>query len=368
MGLYLAENDDTPENSVKSARMERKYMQKRLKSFDCLKGLACIGVVFIHFNFEGNLGLAVKAFCRFSVPVFFCISGFFLLLNGTIEDGKIVNKIRHIFKITVGAGVFYCMFTVIINSLQSNDWRAKEFAISRLTADRIVKFFITNDPFLYSHLWFLMALIYCYVFVLLFFEGNRRLSWIKVMAPLLLIFYTVLQEFGDVLGITRSVWIPGTENRVYFYNLFVFRALPAILFGMLMNKYRSDIEKIKISKVVLAALVVLGGGIAVFERFAVGETQFFLGSYLMVASLFVLAIKVPDWKIEGLEYLGRELSLYIYILHIAVGRSMDMVARWFGAQKTIGYLYGKPFLILAVSVLISVFILKGKSAAMKVLR
>lgn len=343
-------------------------MQKRLKSFDCLKGLACIGVVFIHFNFEGNLGLAVKAFCRFGVPVFFCISGFFLLLNGSIDDGKIVNKIRHISKITVGAGVFYCIFTVIINSFQSKDWSAKEFAISRLTADRIVKFFITNDPFLYSHLWFLMALIYCYAFVLLFFERNRRLSWIKVMAPLLLVLYTSLQEFGDILGITRSAWIPGTENRIYFYNLFVFRALPAILFGVLMNKHRRKIEKIPVSNAVLVSLVPLGGGIAILERFAIGETQFFLGSYLMVASLFVLAIKVPDWKIKGLEYLGRELSMYIYILHIAVGRSMDMVARLFSAQKMIGYLYGRPFLILAVSVLISVLILKGKRAAMKVLR
>lgn len=360
----MAETDGTSEDPIKFVG-ERKRMQKRLKSFDCLKGLACIGVVFIHFNFEGNLGLAVKAFCRFGVPVFFCISGFFLLSNGTINDEKIVNKIRHIFKITVGASVFH---TVIINSIQSQNWCAKEFAISRLTADRIVKFFITNDPFLYAHLWFLMALIYCYIFVLLFFDKNRRLSWIKVMAPVLLILYSVLQEFGDIIGITRSVWIPGTENRVYFYNLFLFRALPAILFGILMNKYRSGIEKIPVSKVILIALVLLGGSIAVFERFTIGETQFFLGSYLMVTSLFVLAIKLPDWKMTALEYLGRELSMYIYILHIAVGRTMDMVAQSFGVQKMIGYLYGKPFLISAVSILISVFLVNGKKVVVEVLR
>lgn len=343
-------------------------MQKRLKSFDCLKGLACIAVVFIHFNFEGNLGLAVKSFCRFGVPVFFCISGFFLLSNGTINDEKIVNKIRHIFKIIIGASVFYGVFTVIVNSLQSKNWCAKEFAISRLTADRIVKFFITNDPFLYAHLWFLMALIYCYVFVLLFFDKNKRLSWIKVMAPVLLILYSALQEFGDILGITRSVWIPGTENRVYFYNLFLFRALPAILFGILMSKYRSSIEKIQVPKVVLVPLVLLGGSIAVLERFTIGETQFFLGSYLMVASLFALAIKLPDWKMTALEYLGRELSMYVYILHIAVGRIMDMVAYSFGVQKMVGYLYGKPFLILIVSILISFLLVNGKKVVMEVLR
>ncbi|WP_366934307.1 acyltransferase family protein [Pyramidobacter sp.] len=49
----------------------------RIQSFDALKGIACIAVVFIHYNFPGNLGLAVKAFCRLGVPVFFVISGYF---------------------------------------------------------------------------------------------------------------------------------------------------------------------------------------------------------------------------------------------------------------------------------------------------
>ena len=343
-------------------------MGKRVKSFDCLKGLACIAVVFIHFNFEGDLGLAVKAFCRFGVPVFFCISGFFLLSDGTVNDGKIVDKIRHVFGIAVGAGIFYFAFTVLINSLQSSRWDMKKFAVSRLTADRITKFFITNDPFLYSHLWFLRGLIYCYAFVLLFFAKNRRLTWIKWMAPLLLIAYTCLQEFGGLLGIRRSVWIPGTENRVYFYNLFLFRALPAVLFGVLMNQYRDRIERLPVKKAVLAALAVLGGFLAVWERFAIGESQFFLGSYVTVAALFTLALKMPDWQPTGLGYMGRELSMYIYILHIAVGRVMDMAARILGVRETAGYLYGKPFMVLAASILLAICLAEGKKAIKKVLR
>ena len=46
----------------------------RWNSIDCIKGLACIAIVLIHYNFPGDLGLAVKAFCRFGVPIFFITS------------------------------------------------------------------------------------------------------------------------------------------------------------------------------------------------------------------------------------------------------------------------------------------------------
>lgn len=48
----------------------------RMNSIGVIKGLACIAVVFIHYNFPGNLGIAVKSFCRFGVPVFFFVSFF----------------------------------------------------------------------------------------------------------------------------------------------------------------------------------------------------------------------------------------------------------------------------------------------------
>ena len=129
-------------------------MKKRWNSFDCLKGLACIAVVLIHFNFEGNFGIAVKTFCRFGVPVFLVTSGFFFLSNGKMDDGKVARKMRHILKLALAAGIFYAMFTITINSVTNGNWEMKRYASERLTADRITKFFVTNDPFVYSHLWF----------------------------------------------------------------------------------------------------------------------------------------------------------------------------------------------------------------------
>lgn len=96
-------------------------MRKRWDSFDLAKGLACIAVVFIHYNFTDNLGLAVKSFCRFGVPVFFITSGFFFLNDGKIDEAKVVRKIRHILKICVYSGIFYAFFTIIINRISDKN-------------------------------------------------------------------------------------------------------------------------------------------------------------------------------------------------------------------------------------------------------
>ena len=51
------------------------HKSMRWNSLDCLKGIACIAVVLIHYNISGGnipawIGAYTKALCRFAVPVF----------------------------------------------------------------------------------------------------------------------------------------------------------------------------------------------------------------------------------------------------------------------------------------------------------
>lgn len=328
-------------------------MQQRWNSFDVLKGLACIAVVFIHFNFDGNLGLIVKACCRFGVPVFFITSGFFFLSNGQVDDTKVASKIRHIARLILFSGVFYAVFTVVFNSISSENWDIIAYTTQTVTATKLVKFFITNDPFVYSHLWFLMGLLYCYIFMLLLFSKNKRLSYLKLLAPCLLIIYTCLQEFGSVLGIQRSIAITGMESRIYLFNLFLFRALPFFFFGILLRQYSQKITKIPLNKIAAVIIIMLGATISVLERFFIGETQFFVGTYLMLVAFFVIAIKHPNLNIKWLRYIGCELSLYIYIFHIAIGRIVDLLAREIGFKDTVVYAYGRAPSILILSLILA---------------
>ena len=102
---------------------------------------------------------------------------------------------------------------------------------------------------------------------------------------------------------------------------------------------KAGIAGLPLPGTVLLLLALLGNSLAVFEHFATGrDAQFYLGSYVAVAALLVWAVKVPNpqGKLCGaLEYLGREMSMLIYILHIPVGKTVDWLAKingWYGNQ------------------------------------
>ena len=331
-------------------------MRERWCSFDCLKGLACAAVVLIHYNFDGDLGIAVKAFCRFGVPVFFMISGFFFLTDEGMNEVIVIKKIRHILRILFAAGIFYGIFTILFNIIVDKEWNLYEFVIKHITAGKIVKFFISNDPFIYSHLWFLMALVYCYSFSLILFEKNKNLSWSKILAPLLLFCYSLLQEFGRLLDIQRSVPIPEVEEHVYLFNIFIFRALPFFLFGVVLRIYKPIVEKIPISSTVLFVFALSGGICAIFERFFIDESQFFIGTYITVAALFILSIRERTYNNKALAYIGRELSLYIYVLHIAIGKGLDFAFQKLNIIERHIYASGRGVIILCSSIFIAAII------------
>ena len=49
---------------------------------DFIKGVACVFVVFMHCEFPGIMGIVVQAVSRFSVPLFFMVSGYFCFRSG----------------------------------------------------------------------------------------------------------------------------------------------------------------------------------------------------------------------------------------------------------------------------------------------
>lgn len=328
----------------------------RWNSFDCIKGLACIAIVLIHYNFPGDVGFATKAFCRFGVPVFFITSGFFFMYNGAMDDAKTVKKIRHICMILFSSATFYAIFAVFENIIRNPNWNMRQFIAQKATADRIVKLFVTNDPLVYSHLWFMLALIYCYVFALLFFNSKKCVSLSLLAAPLLLVVHNVLQEFGGFDRLKTSFAIPGSEGRIYLYNLFILRALPFFLIGIIIRKYMDYIKKIPANRYVLFLIFIAGGLLAIKEHFTFREDQFYIGNYMMVATLILFAIKNPTYENKVLKYLGRELSMYIYILHIAVGRVLDIVASENGIKEGLFYQYGRAAAVLVTTIFISAIV------------
>lgn len=333
----------------------------RWNSLDCLKGIACIAVVLIHYNISGGnmpawIGACTKAVCRFAVPVFLCISGFFFV-GKSYSVEKTVKKLKHILKLALTTGIFYAVYTVVWNGvMHGSKWDLGAFVAETITGDSIIKLLLTHDPFEYSHLWYLIAMVWCYVFMLLVYTEKRR-KLIYLLGPVLLAGYACMQEFRLL---TTSVAVPGMESRIFLFNSFLFRALPFFIFGMIFREYQQKVEKLPLNTLTLAMIVAVGVALELLEWRRFGDCQFYVGSYMIVFAMMVFAIKHPQMEVKPLVHLGRDLSMNVYIFHIAVGKLVDIIgkyARWWGKDP---YYIARPLMVLVGTLLLAEVIFQVK--------
>lgn len=333
----------------------------RWNSLDCLKGIACIAVSLIHFNWTGSsippyVGASIKAMCRFAVPVFLCISGFFLAPGQRIDAARVVKQLKRILMLFLSASCFYGVYTYAWNLLSGDAWEPTAYAAETITGDKVVKLFLTHDPFVYSHLWFLLALLCCYAFILLFLSGEKRFP-VYALAPVLLIAYACMQQFKVL---PTSIQLAGMESRIYLFNSFLFRALPFVLFGMIFRYQLIRIQRMTIKRRWLILLAIAGCLSGAIERVYFGECQFYIGSYVTAFAMMVCALQDPSSSTPILQHIGRDLSLYVYIFHIAVGNGLDVVARYAHFANSVLYDLFSPLIVIAGSLIFAELLFQCK--------
>ena len=146
---------------------EKKSNQKNL-ILNVEKLIAAYMVVFIHVSFPGRFGTAIVCLARFAVPFFFIVSGYFShekFNQDNIE--KIDKKIRTTGLLYLESIGFYLLIVLgmLRNSEQFITWLSAE-----LNYKAIIKWLFFNkfNNIELEHLWFIGALLYCYIFFALF--------------------------------------------------------------------------------------------------------------------------------------------------------------------------------------------------------
>lgn len=85
---------------------------ERSWQFDFLKGISCIFVIFLHCRFPGMVGDIIIYACRFPVPIFFMISGYYCYAK---ESTRIKRRAFGILKMLLLTELFYglwnCLYT-----------------------------------------------------------------------------------------------------------------------------------------------------------------------------------------------------------------------------------------------------------------
>ena len=180
----------------------------------------------------------------------------------SLDSRSINRKIKHILIIVTKASLFYFLFDIVWQYLRNplidySIYYGKIFHYAKF-----IKYIVTNDPFVYAHLWFLLALIYCYLFLKITYNPFANLYRGKsliVFSGILLLGFIFLAEFRTILPFKNLYHIPGTKYFIVYFNLFLFRALPFFLIGLCCRIYQDKIKSLKVKSRTLVTLAILGG-------------------------------------------------------------------------------------------------------------
>lgn len=312
------------------------------KNLNFLKGLACIAVLHMHTCSDSLFSSVLNCLCRFAIPLFFIISGFYGCdTEGKIEIGKIKNKIKKNLSLGIKVSIFYFILTIVDAVFRKQQINIIFFKRYFGIKD-IINFILFNQVSFCGVLWFIFALCYCYVVLLL--VNRYKLFKIMKIAVVALLALHILGR-GTILYFNL---IPENINIIYFRN-FLFMGIPFFFIGYFIRIHSKELDN-RYTNHQLIAAIIIGLIISCIERRFVA-LEIFVGTIIAVIAMFIYAQKNPNKKmISIIEKIGERYYLQVYIMHIAVlmvwGRLLSILKI---NNKIIDYF--RPFIILVVVLL-----------------
>ncbi len=191
--------------------------KRRWTCIDILKCLAAIAVVEIHKPLEIQGGGEFLILCRFAVPVFFMITGFFY--PETVAKKRELKQFGKIFTITIGANLFYLLWEILL-AVEKRE-NIKEALLARFEERVPEDFILWNFSPLSPHLWYLQALLYVLVIAFIVEHlGLRKLAYLAI--PVLLAGSLIKGSYSLVFcGKRRLSYLLCKELSVLWTSLFL---------------------------------------------------------------------------------------------------------------------------------------------------
>jgi hypothetical protein len=309
-----------------------------------IKFIACMAVIAIHTRFPDPFGQYIDALARFAVPFFFALSGRYLLTTAdesvTLREvpdirKRVKGKLFKLLRITGVVYGVYLAYSFIYHLLMNNtpyEWFTSKFNLTEFKW--FVMFgsgkFIYDGSYTFDHMWYLFALLYVYLLIIIFAPLLRK--WMKGLIVILLFFLYLgeaLQIYYPIrpFGINISTW--------YVVRNWLFVGMPFVLIGALFGDIIADIKKDRSRQEYMRifnlwkapGLCLLSIGIlsTCFESLVFGKVEVYLGSLIIVIALMMLSEGFSDkgrfvWKI------GKEASSNIYFYHVLLIAVIDLGA------------------------------------------
>lgn len=302
-----------------------------------IKGIACIGVVFIHVVFPGKFGLIIAKLCQFAVPVFAMTAGFYAL-NSTEET--IRRRLFRIARIFVLALIWFVIYAFLSHWIDGN---LMEWIKDELSVETLVKLILFINLDFAIPLWYLIGMIETYI-VWAFVVKHKREDFFLKLMPIMFLLQFALTTFCDTKGMPWSLKMN-----------FVTRVFSWFLLGYYLHKNQNKVLNM-VSKMHLIIATLIGILISLSHLvFRIRVDFSCVGVFILSTSLFVIAMKYKDVSISsGVEYLGDYLSLNVYIFHSIIAGIFIIIAdRLLGIDTATGWF---PWINPPLTVLTSIMI------------
>ena len=317
----------------------------RNKSLDAAKAIAACLVVCIHVSFPGQAGQLVKVLARCAVPFFFMVSGYFCYYQNCNASKRILSKILHIMKLFAVSVVFYFIWECFMKAWNGEGvwtWMIKGL----VSTEHLKEFFVYNSTSpIRAHLWFLPALIYCYLLALLIEKWKIRKA-AYCMAPVLLAILLWRAEFGVFF------------DRFYHtmeYRNFLFTGMSFFLTGQMIHEYQDKIVCKRLEQWMqwgLKAGMIFGVALSMMEYAFRGTGEIYTGNCVAVICLFLWLIlygreiNFPSVLVET----GRSYVFLIYFLHPAMSDLLKKCSEGLGVSNCQIYFWLRPVLVYMLTV------------------
>lgn len=313
---------------------------QRYVGFDILKAICMFMVICIHAYLPGGPGGGLVAVCRIAVPVFFMITGFFY--SGTVKNHGELRQLKKVFRLFLMGNAVFFLWNILRAVGTPGGDEVRAFLIRAFRKRSLFNFIVFNESPFGGHLWYLGALLY----VLLIMMLAKRIGTTKalhVLAPFLLLADLALGKYTRLL-------LPGEVPVIWIRN-FLFVGLPYFLTGVWFSQRRMNLPRsallLSIGVFTMTTLIewhFLGNG-----RFDTVRDHY-LSTTFLAAAAFLFAMNASDrcgdTRIGAfLAKVGRRDAVWVYIFHPIVMVDLDQAARHVGVDGA--YQYVEPFVVCA---------------------
>lgn len=326
----------------------------RNQTMECCKMLAAILVVFLHVPFPGLFGQLIDCMMRFSVPLFFAVSGYF---SFGVRSDKMKRRLMHIIKLNIVAILAHVAWNVLHAAYQGESILRELRAILPPAKSLASWVFMHISPYS-GQLWYLTAIAVCYAILWAYvtFFGEEKIDY-RPLYGVSVVLFAIRFVAVDLMR-TIGYGIP-----FFFCRDGFFFGLPMVSLGIFLREHQQRLfTNFRLTTKKLLGILLFGILLSLLQWKTYGTSELPLGALVQTFALMQLSLLHPRADMgskAAAKLIGSfgYLSTSVYILHMIVSDAYSCFA-----QPAVKALAGRteswlqPVIVLLGSIALSLLV------------